>query len=86
MYLNDLGVDIRPDALFFFYARSGFVTLFLGDNTSVAGAHAPLLRTNRLTERDQPFQRLSEMPHTGSTLTKLIEDLRFYTTIHEMPE
>ena len=86
LYLNDLGVDIRPDALFFFYARSGFVTLFLGDNTSVAGAHAPLFRPNRLTERDQPFQRLSEMPHTGSTLTKLIEDLRFYTTIHEMPE
>lgn len=83
LVLPTRGVSIDPGALYMFFARSGFVSLLLGDNGSAAGNHGPLFRENKLPYDQQPIVRLSRLPATADTVRVLVSDFAFYNRMHD---
>ncbi|TSC62226.1 MAG: hypothetical protein Athens041674_531, partial [Parcubacteria group bacterium Athens0416_74] len=82
--LMKLGVEIDFDAVNFFYARSGFVSLLGGDNASAAGDHAALFEPNRLRDTEQPVVRLSDFPRTQETQQRFIRDYSSFNKVYDM--
>ncbi|MHB1086760.1 MAG: hypothetical protein ACYCZ0_03365 [Minisyncoccota bacterium] len=84
--LMKLGVEIDFDAVNFFFARSGFVSLLGGDNASIAGNHAVLFEPNRLRDTEQPVVRLSDFPRTQETRQRFVHDYSFFNRIYNMSD
>lgn len=78
--LQSEGVPFSLDASYLFLARSGFFSLFMGGNESVTGTYISPYEAGTLASSSMPFVRYSTMD--SGAKQKVLEDMRFYITLH----
>ena len=82
MHLLDLGgVRIDFGALYFFFARSAFASLFMEGNPSVIKHHSDFFPANNLPADEQPFVFYSALPRTSTLEAAIVRDLIFFRDI-----
>jgi len=84
MLISRKGLDIDFGALYFFFTRSGFVSLFLSDGLYVENDIPALFKPNDLPSERQPYLYYSSMNKTPALEKKLIHDMQIYHATHEI--
>ena len=81
LVLQDRGAALDRDALFLFYTRSAFLSLFLS-NTLAAEAGEAIFAPNKLEKEEMPYAWYSELPRTDAVREEIIRSLKFYRSSH----
>ncbi len=82
MRLSDVGgVGIDFGVPYFFFARSGFASLFMEGSLSVIEHHPDFFSTNNLSADEQPFVLYSTLLRTSTLEAGIVRDLIFFREI-----
>ncbi len=85
MRMTSLGMDIDFSALYLFFVRSAFPSLYLGSNPSATGLHGTLFPPNGLTSEQLPYLYYSDLVKTPGMKKELTRDLTLYQQVHVSP-